>query len=794
MKPISLFLVLGSLAGGLFAQQTPVMPVAAQQQLVTKYCAGCHNDKLKSGGFTWTKFDLAHPERNAPQSEKVIRKLRAGMMPPAGLPRPEPETLGAFASALETGVDRTAASNPWAGRPALHRLNRTEYRNSIRNLLDLDVDVEALLPADDMSHGFDNMSDVLGISPALMDGYIRSAGKIARLALGDAEAAPAVATWQLSKAVNQLRHVVGAPPGTRGGISVVHNFPADGEYVFKATFYYSIDGPLYGKSQGKSEQLEVSVNGDRVALFDIDPLRTKWDEMQTPPIRVKAGPQRVSAAFLARAEGPVEDVVSPIEYTLVDLNEADMAGLTVLPHLHDLAIAGPWNISGISETPSRRRVLVCHPQSAREELPCARKIVSSLVRQAWRRPASEADLEELLNLYQTARNQGGFDNGIRLALQSVIANPEFVFRFERMPAGTAPGTRWTVSDLELASRLSYFLWSAPPDDRLLTVAAAGHLHEPAVLEREARRMLADPRAETLSTNFAAQWLHLQNLRDVQPDAYLYPNFARNLADSMRRETELLFAAIAREDRPVPELLTADYSYVDELLAKHYGLPNVLGSRFRRVEIRDPNRRGLLGHAGILTLTSVSNRTSPVQRGKYVMEVLLGTPPPAPPPNVPPLKENPPSGDAKLLSVRERQEQHRANEPCATCHRMIDPIGFALENFDAVGGWRANDSGFPIDASGRLFDGSALDGPLGLRKALLSHQDAFLGTFTESFLAYALGRVIDSRDMPTVRAVQREAARGGNRFSAFVLGIVKSTPFRMSQVDATPAGESSGGKH
>ncbi len=757
---------------------------AQPQQLVTTYCAGCHNDKVKSGGFSWTKIDLAHPEKASEQSEKVIRKLRAGMMPPAGAPRPDAAALNGLASALESGIDRAAAGNPYAGRPALHRLNRTEYRNSIRALLSLDVDVEALLPADDMSHGFDNMSDVLGISPALMDGYIRAASKIARLAMGDTEAAPSVATWQLTKAVNQLRHVDGAPLGTRGGISVVHNFPADGDYVIKTSFYYSIDGPLYGKSQGKTQQLEVSVNGERVALFDVDPLRTKWDDMQTPPVHIKAGPQRVSAAFLTRAEGPVEDVVSPIEYTLVDLNEADMAGLTVLPHLHDLAIAGPYQISGISETPSRKKILSCQPSTPAEEMPCARRIVSALARQAWRRPVTDSDLEDLLSLYQSAKNQGGFDNGIRMALQSVIASPEFVFRFERMPEGTAPGARWRISDLELASRLSYFLWSSAPDERLLAAAVEGKLHEPAVLERETRRMLSDPRAETLSTNFAAQWLHLQNLRDVQPDAYLYPNFARNMADSMRRETEMLFGSLIKEDRPVLDLLTADYSFVDELLAKHYGLPDVLGSRFRRVAIADENRRGLLGQAGILTLTSVSTRTSPVQRGKYVMEVLLGTPPPAPPPNVPPLKENAPSGDGRILSVRERQEQHRTNEPCRSCHAAIDPIGFALENFDAIGGWRANDSGFAIDATGKLFDGTQLNGPMGLRGALLSHKEAFIGTFTENFLAYALGRVIDYRDMPAVRGVEREAAKNENRMSAFVLGIVKSTPFQMSQAENT----------
>jgi hypothetical protein len=569
-------------------------------------------------------------------------------------------------------------------------------------------------------------------------------------------------------------------------MSVVYDFPADAEYIFKMTFYYSVDGPLFGKNQGKGQQIEVAVNGARAALLDIDPMRTKWDDLQTPPIKIKAGPQRISAAFLQKSEGPLEDVVMPIEQSLVDLNEADMAGVTSLPHLHDLAISGPFNVSGVGDTPSRRKIFACRPVAGSDDLPCAKKILSALARQAYRRPVTDADVEDLLNLYLSGRNRGGFESGIRMAVQAIIANPKFVFRFERAPANAAPETNYRISDLELASRLSYFLWSSAPDEQLIALASQEKLKDPAMLEKQVRRMLADPRSEALATNFAAEWLHLQNLKDVQPDAYLYPNFTRNLAQSMRRETELFFDSFIREDRDVLELLTANDTFVDEILAKHYGIPNVLGTRFRHVEIGDENRRGLLGQASVLTLTSVSNRTSPVQRGKYVMEVLLGTPPPPPPPVVPALKENASSGEVKLLSVRERMEEHRKNPVCAACHRMMDPIGFSLENFDAVGVWRTNDSGFRIDASGQMFDGSKLDGPASLRQAILNHSGAFIGTFTENLLAYGLGRVIDYHDMPVVRSIDREAARNGNHFSSFILGIAKSAPFQMSRAEGREA--------
>jgi cytochrome c551/c552 len=765
------------------------MPVATEQALVTRYCASCHNDKLKSGGFSWTKINLAHVDAKAEQTEKAILKLRAGMMPPAGAPRPDAATLKAFAAALENGIDQVAGAHPNPGTgPALHRLNRTEYRNSIHDLLALDVDVTSLLPPDDSSHGFDNMADVLTVSPALMEGYIRAAGKISRLATGDPTVGPTEKTYHIPRVINQTRHIEDTPIGTRGGISVVHNFPADGEYTFKVSFYDSLDGPLYGKNQGKSQQIEFSVNGARVALLNINPNMKLTDYPTTPPIKIQAGPQRISAAFIQRFEGPVEDIVSPPELSLVDLNNADMPGMTSLPHLREFSVMGPKNVTGVSDTPSRAKIFTCRPAAGVDEIPCAKKILLALSRQAFRRPSTDSDLERLLSYFQEGRNgaskddskDAAFDSGIRTALQAIVADPEFVFRFERTPPNTAAKANYRIGDLELASRLSYFLWSSAPDDELITLASEAKLGDPAVLEQQVRRMLADPKAEALAANFAGQWLHLQNLKDAQPDAFQFPNFDRNLVESMRRETELLFMSVLRENRSVLDLLTSNYTFVDELLAKEYGIPNVLGSRFRRVEIRDPNRFGLLGHASILTLTSISNRTSPVARGKWVMEVLLGVPPPPPLPDVPALKEN--SEIAKALSVRERLEEHRKNPVCATCHKMMDPIGFSLENFDAVGAWRIKDSGFPVDASGKMYDGTKLDGPVSLRQAILSHSDAFIGTFSQNLLAYGLGRVVDYRDMPAVRAIEKDAAMDGNRFSAFILGIVRSSPFQMKRAE------------
>jgi len=790
MKVILAAGVLVASAVSLLAQAPGTLPVASQQALVNQYCVMCHNDKVKSGGFSWTKLDLAHPEKNVQQAEKVILKLRAGMMPPSGMPRPAAAQITAFASSIETAVDKSAGLHPFAGAPDLHRLNRTEYRNSIRDLLDLDVDVSSMLPPDDMSHGFDNMADALSITPAVMQGYVRAAGKISRMALGDAQVTPSQAMYNVPKVVNQMRHVDGAPFGTRGGESVIHQFPADGEYKFSVTLYYYYLEQLFGvalPANLTNQQIEISIDGARVWVFTIDP-KTKETEASyvTPPVAVKAGPHRVSAAFLEKADGPIVDTVQLDEQVLIDVSAGLQPGMTTLPHLHTLTITGPMNITGVSETPSRRRILTCHPESEKDELPCAKKIIAKLGREAFRRPMTESDVERLLSDYQFGRNEGSFDSGIRMAVQAIISDPQFVFRFERDPAGAAPGTNYRLGDLELASRLSYFIWSSAPDDELISVAAQNRLHQPEVLEREVRRMLANPKSDALAANFASEWLHLQNLKEVDPDGVMFPNFTRNLALSMLHETQLLFGSIMHEDRDVKDLLTANYTFVDEVLAKHYGIPNVMGNAFQRVALTDPNRFGLLGQGSILTLTSQANRTSPVQRGKYVMEVLLGAPPPNPPPNVPPLKEN--VNNEKQQSVRERMEEHRAVEPCASCHKMMDPIGLALENYDAVGLWRDKDSGVPIDASGKMYDGSKLNGPLSVREAVLSHSDAFLRNFTANLLSYGIGRVLDYRDMPAVRAVERAAAKNDNHFSAFVLGVVKSVPFQMRAAEGTAASD------
>jgi cytochrome c551/c552 len=759
------------------------MSLDKEKALVNQYCAGCHNDKLKSGGFSWSKVDLAHPDQNAEQAEKVVRKLRAGMMPPAGMPRPDAATLTAFRHSIETGIDTVAAKNPNPGRPALHRLNRAEYANSVRDLLGVNIDVAELLPPDSMSHGFDNMSDVLNLSPALMEGYVRAASRASREALGDPDALAITKTYQISRVQNQMHHVEGTPFGTRGGLVVNHDFPADGEYQFKVGFYYNPTGPLFGQMQAAGMKVVIALDGEKVAIMDVDPRMTlAKDGLKSPMVFLKAGPHRLSASFTETFDGPIEDEYRMVEQTLVDVSAGSMPGITALPHMHELSVTGPNKVVNISQTPSRKRVFSCVPAQGQDDVPCAKEIIARLAKQAYRRPLSDTDLENLLNFYQQGKNAGGFDIGIRTALQAILASPRFVFRFEETPSNVAPGQNYRISDLELASRLSYFLWSSSPDNQLIDVAAQNKLHEPATLEREVKRMIADQKSSSLSTIFADQWLHLQNLKDVSPDLYFFPDFDRTLSASLRRETQLLFDSIVRDDSSVLDLLSAKYTFVDERLARHYGIPNILGNRFRRVELTDPNRYGLLGQGSILMLTSTAVRTSPVQRGKYVIEVLLGTVPPTPPPNVPPLKENQMS-EAKS-TVRERMEAHRKNEPCHSCHQLIDPMGLSLENFDAVGTWRTNDSGSKIDPSSTMYDGTKLNGPASLREAILGHSDAFLAGFAENFTAYALGRVVDSPDMPTVRAIEREAAKNNNKFSAFVMGIVKSNAFQMRRADET----------
>ncbi len=783
----------GGLSGAPDQAPAPADPttVEGQRAFVQTYCANCHNDRVKSGGFSWTELDPSRPHLNAKRAEDVIRKVRAGLMPPAGARRPEAAALLAFSTSLGTRLDEVTAAQPTYKAPELHRLNRREYRNAVRDLLQVDVDVAALLPPDARTGAFDNMADALTINPGLMQAYVRAADKVARQALGDGRAQPQQAKYDVPKRVNQMRHVDGTPLGTRGGQAVTHHFPADGDYVFQNELYFYYLGELIGGNLPESlqgQELEISIDGARVAAFTIDPLyEGNEGPLTTPPVRVTAGPHRVAAAFVAKMDGAVEDSVRLVEQTILDVSVGVHTGMSTLPHLMTTTIVGPLTASGVSDTPSRRHILPCTPAAADDEAPCAKRIATTLARRAFRRPPTTEDVDTLMAMYDAGRDGGSFEDGIRTVIQSAITRPEFIFRFERVPERVAAGQAYRLDDFEIASRLSYFLWGSTPDDALLDAAAAGRLRQPAGLEAHVTRMLADRRADSLATHFAAQWLRLTGLAEVHPEPTIFPDFTKDLATAMRREVELLVEHVVRTDRPVTELLTADYTFVNEPLARHYGLPNIAGPAFRRVMLTDPNRFGLLGRGAILALTSLANRTSPVARGKYVLEVLMGAPPPLPPPNVPPLAEQ--VNNEAVLTVRERIEAHRKNPTCAGCHRIMDPIGLALENFDATGRWRTRDGLTAVDPRGDMYDGTPLDGPVSLRQALVRHADAFRSGFAESLLAYGLGRVVDYTDMPTARAIVRQAARGQDRFSAYVMAVVTSGPFQMRTL--APATESQG---
>ena len=765
---------------------------AEQTALVGQYCAGCHSARGKAGGLSLAGFDAARADGQADVAEKMIRKLRAGMMPPAGARRPDAATLQMLTTALETKVDNIAALHPNPGRRPFQRLNRAEYAAAVHDLLDLDVDVSAYLPPDTISKGFDNVADVQTFSPALMDGYLRAASQISRLGVGDRNATGTSVTYKIGRTASQMRQVEGAPIGTRGGISVVHTFPADGDYTFKMNLHNEPLGGLAGRTSMTvlelKEVIEVSINGERVALLPLNTRMSETDQsnsldLTTPPIHVKAGPQRVSAAFIQNIEGPIDDLLTPLENTLADVSIS--FGITMLPHMRDFRVVGPTKVTGVSETPSRARIFTCRPTTAAEEESCALSIVKRLSGQAYRGEPGAADLQDAMKFYDQGRRQGGFEGGVRMALQSILMSPRFLFRLEAMPSA-APVTAYRVADPDVASRLSFFLWGSSPDAELLRAASSGSLRPQAGFDKQVRRMLTDPRSRALADRFAAQWLRLQDLEKIIPDYLTFPQYDETLADAMEEETRLLFDSIVREDRSVLDLLTADYTFVNERLARHYGIPNVSGNDFRRVSVPD-YRRGLLGQGSILTLTSVADRTSPVQRGKWVMEVLLGSPPPAPPPNVPSLDDSvKANAGGKMLSTRERMEEHRKNPSCNSCHRVIDPLGLALDNFDATGAWRIKDNEVPVDSEGELYDGTKVNGPAGLREALLRHQDVFLLSFTENMLTYALGRRVEYSDMPMVRAIVRDAKRHDYKLSAFVQSIANSHAFRMAAPDAPAA--------
>ena len=777
-------------AGSAEATTTPA------RALLDRYCVACHNERLQTAGLELDTADVTDVSADPALWEKVVRKLRAGAMPPAPRPRPDEATYARFIETLETELDAVAAADPNPGRTeAFHRLNRAEYRNVVRDLLALDVDVAELLPADDGSYGFDNIAGVLGVSPTLLERYLSAAKKVSRLAVGSPDMPPTALTWHLAADYPQDDRIEGLPFGTRGGIAIPFNFPLDAEYVIRLRLGRDTLDSLAAFEV--PHELDVSLDGEHLRTFHVgepppagadrtsDEYRA-WRNRQRDAdadwvlrIPVHAGPRTLRAAFRKKTAAYPETLRQPYLRPYTNTTGGDTR---YQPYLSSVVVTGPYEASGappVEETPSRVRIFTCRPDpgdvaGGRE---CAGEIMSTLARRAYRRPVSERDLDVLLGFYDEGSTEGGFEAGIELALRRLLVSPEFLFRVVRDPSHVEPGSNYRLTDLELASRLSFFLWSSIPDAELLDAAVAGRLHEPEVLEAQVRRMLADERASSLVENFAGQWLYLRNIPALVPDENRFPDFGEGLRRAMQRETELFFASVLREDRSVLDLLTADYTFVNERLARHYDIPNVYGSHFRRVKLSDPARRGLLGQGSILAATAYPTRTSPVLRGKWVLENLLGTPPPLPPPDVPSLEET--TGDGRALSMREAMEQHRGNPVCSSCHRLMDPPGFALEQFDAVGKHRThNEANAPIDASGILPDGTVFEGAAGLRDALLQRPDLFVTTLTEKLLTYALGRGVEHYDAPAIRTVVRDAERDGSRFSSIILGIVESVPFQM----------------
>jgi hypothetical protein len=761
----------------------------AASKVIERTCVICHNDVARIQGLTLQGFDVSRADENPAIAEKMVKKLRAGMMPPPQAPyRPTADSLQAIAAALENVLDRASRRDRNAGARPAQRLNRAEFEAAIRELLALDVTAGTWLAQDEKSANFDNIAEAQIISPLLVNSYLNAASEISRLAVGDKNATPIKHTFTNSDYVSQhpWDYVPGAPYGTRGGVVAEHVFPADGYYTFAMTF--RTDGTT------RLEEIDVSVDGERVALMQYDRAALTGGGFNAQDLRgvfstervfVRAGQHRVSAAFIRQGEGPYEDLLRPHEWALAGLNNGT-AAVTQVPHMRDLVIDGPFTVMGVSDTPSRRKVFTCRPTSPAEETPCARQIVARLGAEAYRRPMTTEDVDDVMVFYDMGFERAGFEEGVRTALEAIIAHPSFYFRFETESSDARPAENFRLADLELASRLSSFLWGTPPDDELLDVARRGRLSNDDELERQVRRLLADPRAEAIGSRFAAQWLRLQDMYKVRPDPNYYPNYDENLANAMHRETELFFYHLVKEDRPFLEFFTADYTFVNERLARHYGLSNVAGNHFRQVSYPDDTRRGILGHGSVLVLTSISQRTSPVLRGKWVMEVLLGTPPPPPPPNVPPLDQTGEANAGRVLTTRERMEMHRAAETCRSCHRFMDPIGLSLDNFDATGKWRFRENGATLDTRGELYDGTPVSSPVELQNALLARPIPLVRTFTENLLTYAIGRHLEPYDQPTIRAIARDAEADGYRISSFILGVVKSDPFRMKRAEITEA--------
>jgi hypothetical protein len=795
-------LILGAVAltsAYVLAQQPAISTAPSHRAVLDRYCVTCHNQRAKTGGLTLDNVDVADVGAHPEIWEKVIQKMHGNLMPPAGRPRPDEAAYKGLIAHLETSLDKAAEAKPNPGRTeALHRLNRSEYRNAVRDLLALDIDVSAMLPADDVSYGFDNIAGVQRMSPTLMERYLGAAEKISGVAVGASDRGSTTETFLVPSELRQDDRLEGLPFGTRGGTAVEYTFPRDGTYGVRVQLTRYVGAsfdeiPVFDEPQ----RLELTVDGTPVHVFELLPQppaegrgygagqnRRGLDATWQIRFPAKAGPRTVALAFLNRAPALLENFLEPF-HKPVSGGPNGYYTTQKGAYLRSVEISGPFDATGPGNTPSRERIFVCRPTAPADEAACANKILSTLARRAFRRPVTETDLQTLVSLYKDASATRGFEVGIERAVEGLLVSPEFLYRVEREPASAKAtagkpdeGNLYRISDQELASRLSFFLWSSIPDDELLDVAASGKLREPRMLDRQVRRMLAHPRADAVINNFVGQWLFLRNLPTILPDPRKDPDFDEDLRQGFRRETELFAGSILRDDRSVVELLTADYTFVNERLAHHYGIPNVRGTHFRRVALSDVNRRGLLGHGSVLAVTSYPNRTSPVVRGKFILENLLGTPLPPPPP-VPALKEKPDPGEEKLESMRERIAEHRANPVCASCHGMMDPLGLSLENFDLAGRWRTVDESLiPIDASGTLPDGTKFDGPAGLRNVLAGQPDRFVRTFTEKMLTYALGRGLEHYDMPAVRRITRDAARNGYKASSIVLGVVNSAPFQM----------------
>ncbi len=770
------------------AAHAAIITDAQLTKVIQTNCAGCHNDKLKEqfGNLSLQAYDVAAAAKSAEVSEKMIRKLRAGMMPPPNAPKPPAETLTALVERIENKIDAASKLDPNPGTRAFQRLNRAEYKAAVKDLLGLDIDPGQWLPLDTMSGNFDNIADAQFLNPTVLEAYLNAAEDISRMAIGDRNAPDISVKYANSTYLSQNPgdHVAGTPYGTRGGIAVDHVFPADGEYMLQLNFASG--------GSAKDEKLDFSVDGEQVYVLNYDPNVTRqaaaadgrsYALQGTPSIRVTAGQHHVAVAFVKKQDGPFEDVIRPHDWSYAGGGSGGNA-ITQLPHVHELYIRGPIKITGMTESnPSRNKVFACRPVSATEERNCARTIIAKLGNQAFRRPMTNADTDQFLKLFDSGSERGGFETGIREALSGILASPNFVLKTETTPAMLAPGQKnYRVSDVDLATRLAFFIWGTPPDETLMNLASQKKLSAPGELDRQVKRMLADPRSEALGSRFAAQWLHLATMYKINPDANYFPNFDQLTADAMKTETVMFFNNLVHQNRSLLELFNANYTFLNERLARHYGISNVAGPEFRKVEYPDSSRRGILGQGSIQVLTSLAGRTSPVNRGKWVMSTLMGTPPPNPPANVPPLDDTSGGKEGQTLTTRQRMEIHRNNAMCARCHNLIDPIGLAMDNFDPTGRWRTREGGTTLDTNGKYYDGTPISNVSELEEALLKHPIPLARNFAENLLSYAIGRSIEYYDQPTIRTIVKAAEPEKYPMQSFIMGVVKSDAFQMKRVE------------